>query len=167
MILSLKRLIAYWIDFVFLATVLVGLQWLLSGIASGFPFRFFDKGYEIEIWVLFTFSLPVWAYFIWCETHKRQTIGKRWLRLIVTNREGSKISFWQALFRTFIRLLPWELTHLIILVPDPWWAAEQAGNRPWIYIPNLLIVIYVAVLFANKGKRGVHDYMAKTTVKPL
>ena len=165
--LSLKRLIAYWLDFVILASVFVGLQRLLSNITSGFPFRFFDKGYEIEIWVLLTVSLPVWAYFICCETYKRQTIGKRWLRLIVTNREGSKISFRQALFRTFIRLLPWELTHLIILVPDPWWTAEQAGNRHWIYIPNLLMVLYVAVLFANKGDRGVHDYMAKTRVKQL
>lgn len=162
--LSLKRLIAYWLDFVLLALILVGLQWLLYKTTSGFPFDLLDKGYEVELWVLLSMSLPVWMYFICCELHKQQTIGKRLLKLVVMNKEGARINIYQALIRTFIRLLPWELTHVIILVPTPWWSIEEPRNQHLIYIPNILMILYILVLFANKGDKGVHDYITKTRV---
>ncbi|NBD28194.1 RDD family protein [Paenibacillus glycinis] len=165
--LSLKRLIAYWLDFVILAVVLVGVQLLLYTVTSGFPFDYFDKGFEIESWVVLSMSLPVWAYFISFEKARRQTLGKRLLKLVVVDERKSTLSFVQALGRTFVRLLPWELTHLIILVPDPWWDVEEPSNQALIFIPNLLIVAYIVVLFANKGRRGIHDYVARTKVKEL
>jgi hypothetical protein len=51
-------------------------------------------------------------------------------------KEGSKININQALIRTFIRLLLWELTHIIILVPKPWWSIEEPENQYLIYIPK-------------------------------
>ncbi len=165
--LSIRRLIAYWLDFVLLAIVLVSIQWLIYKTTSGFPFDFLNKGYEIEIWVLLSMSLPVWLYFIYCELYKQQTIGKRVLKLKVTNEEGSKININQALLRTFIRLLPWEVTHVIILVPKPWWNIEEPENQYLIYIPNIIMFLYILVLFANRGDKGVHDYIVKTSVKGL
>jgi len=162
--LFVRRLLAYWLDFVLLAFILAGLQWLLYKTTSGFPFDFLNKGYEIELWVLLSMSLPVWLYFILSEWYKQQTIGKRLLRLKVTNKEESKINIKQAVVRTIIRLLPWELTHLIILVPEPWWSIEAPENQFLIYIPNIIMLLYIAVLFANKGVKGVHDYLAKTRV---
>jgi uncharacterized RDD family membrane protein YckC len=165
--LSVRRLLAYWFDFVLLAIIFVGLQWLLYKTTSGFPFDSLKKGYVIEIWVLFSMSLPVWLYFIYCELYKQQTIGKRLLKLIVISKEGSKIDINQALIRTFIRLLPWELTHIIILVPKPWWSIEKPEYQFLIYIPNVLMFLYIVVLFANKGNKGIHDFIAKTRVKGL
>jgi uncharacterized RDD family membrane protein YckC len=98
---------------------------LLYKTTSGFPFNFLNKGYEIELWVLISMSLPVWLYFIYCELYNQQTVGKRLLRLIVMNKEGSKININQALIRTLIKLLPWELTHIIVLIPKPWWSIEM------------------------------------------
>lgn len=134
---------------------------------SGFPFDYLHEGIEIEIWVLLSMSLPVWTYFITFEMYKQQTIGKRLLRLIVMDKEGSKINFYQALCRSFIRLLPWELTHVIILVSQPWWSIEMPKNPYLILIPNIILVLYIVVLFFNRGKTGIHDYFAHTRVKEI
>mgnify|MGYP000911187519 CR=1 FL=1 len=162
--LSVKRLFAYWLDFVLLAVVLVGLQGLVYISTGGFPFDAFTKGYQIECWVLFSMSLPVWAYFVGFERYRRQTVGKRLLGLQVASGDGSAIRLRQAFGRTLVRLLPWELTHLIVLVPQPWWDVERPANGSLIYIPNALIVLYIAVLLANRGKRGVHDFLAGTKI---
>jgi uncharacterized RDD family membrane protein YckC len=140
---------------------------LLYKTTSGFPFNFLNKGYEIELWVLISMSLPVWLYFIYCELYNQQTVGKRLLRLIVMNKEGSKININQALIRTLIRLLPWELTHIIVLIPKPWWSIEMPENQYLIYIPNIIMILYIIVLFAKKGDKGFHDFIAKTRVKEL
>lgn len=92
MILALKRLFAYWIDFTMLAVILVSLQWLINAAASGFPFDDFDKGIEIELWVLATMSLPVWSFY--CDGAARWTdVWKKWLNLRVTNRRGSRSGY--------------------------------------------------------------------------
>lgn len=165
MILSLRRLFAYWLDFILLAAVLVSVQTLLYRVTGGFPFAYLETGLAIEGWVLFSMSLPVWVYFIVGEKATGQTVGKRLLKLRVTNRDGSNICWVQAFIRTAIRLLPWEMTHLIILVPTPWWNAEP-DHTYWILLPNGLILLYALYLFVNKGRMSVHDHVAKTTVEP-
>ncbi len=164
MTLALKRLLAYWLDFMILAICLAGIQWIIYILTAGFPFSILDTGIEIELWVLLTVSVPVWSYFILCELFTEQTIGKRILKLAVTNEEGNKITLKQAFSRTFIRLLPWELTHLIILVPEPWWNMQEPTNSYLIYIPNLMIILYLVILFATRGVKGPHDYISKTRV---
>lgn len=165
--LFLKRLVAYWLDIILIAFILIFLQLLMYKITSGFPFDYLQRGIEIEIWVLLSMSLPVWTYFISFEMCKQQTIGKRLLTLRVINKDGSKINFYQALCRTFIRLLPWELTHVIILVPQPWWSIEMPKNPYLILIPNIILILYIVVLFFNRGKTGIHDYFAHTRVKEI
>jgi Predicted membrane protein/domain len=162
--LAVKRLVAYWLDFVMLAGVLAGGQALLYLAAGGFPFDRFKAGYEIELWVLATMSLPVWCYFIGMEYKKGQTIGKRLLKLKAAERDGSRLTLRQAFVRTFVRLLPWELTHLIVLLPEPWWDADPAYPG-LIYIPNGLMLIYIAVLAATGGRRTLHDAAAGSRVR--
>ncbi|MGG6310405.1 RDD family protein [Paenibacillus macerans] len=165
--LALKRLFAYWIDFVILGTVLIGLQLLVYKIASGFPFDVFDEGYEIELWVLGTMSLPVWGYFIYFESRKQQTLGKKWLGLRVINAHGNPISLRQAILRTAVRLLPWELTHWIVLVPEPWWNTQTPGNQSWIYLPNGILLLYLVIIFSAKGSLACHDHVARTRVTEM
>jgi uncharacterized RDD family membrane protein YckC len=162
--LAIRRLAAYWLDFVILAGVLAGGQALLNLATGGFPFDRFKAGFEIELWVLATISLPVWCYFIGMEYKKGRTIGKKLLKLEVTEREGLRLTLRQAFVRTFVRLLPWELTHLIVLVPEPWWDADPA-NPQLVYIPNMLILLYIAVLAVSGGKRTLHDAAAGTRVR--
>lgn len=156
---------AYWLDFVLLAFILVGVQCLLYFVTSGFPFDSMKSGYWIEIWVLLSMSLPVWLYFICCELYKQQTIGKRMMSLKVTSNEGKKLTAKQAFLRTLIKLLPWEMTHVIILIPEPWFSKEEMPEHMFlIYIPNVMMLLYILVLLLNKGEKGIHDFAAKTMV---
>lgn len=160
----LKRLAAYITDFLILAVVLSGLQMLITLVTGGWPFDQFRTGLQIELWVLCTMSLPVWAYFIVYEFRRQQTVGKRLFRLRVVRNDGDRITLWQSFLRTFIKLLPWELTHLIVLVPVPWWEPGAEPNH-LIYIPNALILIYIICLFLTAGRKGPHDIVAGTEVK--
>lgn len=162
--LTARRLLAYWLDMTLTACLLIGAQLLLHTMFSGFPFDYLDRGYEIELWVLATFSMPVWMYFIWSELSLRKTIGKQLLGLKVISEKGPRLTFLQVLVRTFIKLLPWELTHLIILVPEPWWGADEPANVLWIYLPNAMMILYIAVLLSGRGVKGLHDYPARTGV---
>ena len=164
LILSLKRLMAYWIDFILLALILCGCQWFLYTLTAGFPFDQLKAGYEIELWVLATISTPVWVYFICSEYYYQQTIGKRLMKIKVESKDGSAVSLSQIVRRTAVRLFPWETTHLVILVPHPWWSSDESELSYFIYIPNILIMIYIMVLFVSKGKAAVHDRISNTTV---
>lgn len=79
------------------------------------------------------------------------------------------IAYWLDIIfiATFIRLLPWELTHVIILVPQPWWSIEMPKNQYLIFIPNIILILYIVFLFFNRGQKGIHDYFAHTRVKEI
>jgi len=162
--LFIRRLIAYWLDCVMLGACLIGAQFLLYTANSGYPFQAFDTGWKIELWVLGTMSLPIWLYFVGCEFKYKQTLGKRICNLKVTNSSGSAISLSQAIGRTAIKLFPWEVTHLILLIPDPWMWTETPSHAYLIYIPNVLLVLYVAVLGLTKGRLSLHDRLFRTHV---
>lgn len=163
--LSLKRLLAYWLDFTVLSLSLIGIQYFLYIVTSGFPFNYLDTGLKIIVWVFASMSLPVWCYFIFFEVKRKRTFGKMLLKLEVSTA-GNTITFKQGFLRTFIKLLPWELTHIIVLYPVPWWSGQEVSNFHLVLIPNVLMVIYIAVLFLSGGNKGLHDYIAKTEVVP-
>lgn len=163
--LTLVRLTAYGLDFIMLALVLVGLQLAAYHLTGGFPFDRLVKGYQIECWVLATMSFPVWMYFIVSEYFFGATLGKKLLRLSVTRRDGGRISFIQAAGRTCLKLLPWELTHLIILVPDPWWNVPEPPYPALVLIPNGMILLYIVFLLLNRGRLALHDVPAGTFVR--
>jgi uncharacterized RDD family membrane protein YckC len=163
--MKIRRLVAYWLDFVTLAAILVGFQGLLYLTTAGFPFDYLNQGYQIELWVLATISLPVWLYFILCESKKQQTLGKRLLNLKVVDRNQVKPTWKQILLRTAIKLLPWELTHLIILVPEPWYSIEGTpATESFIYLPNAIMLIYIIALLVGNGRQALQDYVANTMV---
>lgn len=162
--IALKRLIAYWVDFCLLAAVLVGAQWFLYTTTNGFPFNSFQTGYQIAVWVMLTISLPVWLYFILLEYYFGQTFGKKLLHIQVVGNRVRKFCLRQAILRTVIKIFPWELTHLIILLPEPWWSVDTPANMYLILIPNGLIVVYILFLFCNGGTRAIHDLAGRTRV---
>lgn len=161
MILAYKRLAAYGIDFLLLFIVLIPMQFLLSG-----SLHEFRTGWEIERWVILTMSLPVWFYFMLCEYKMSQTIGKKVLKIEVTNMKRKKLGIGQVALRTFIKLVPWELTHIIVLIPNPWWNNPN-DMRYLIFIPNLLMILYMVILLCTKGRKSLHDFFTGTRVIPI
>jgi uncharacterized RDD family membrane protein YckC len=59
-----------------------------------------------------TLVLPVILYFTLQEgSSKRSTWGKRRAGLLVVDDHGSKLSFWWAFLRSFLKFLPWQIAH--------------------------------------------------------
>jgi uncharacterized RDD family membrane protein YckC len=77
----------------------------------------------------------VWLYFAMQESSAEQaTVGKRILGIIVTNKEGGRISFAQATIRYFSK-----------------------------YLSSILIIGFIMSAF-TKNKQGLHDMIADTLV---
>ena len=105
----------------------------------------FRSGWNTEVYTLLTISLPVWLYFALFEISAWQaTPGKRLLRLKtldITTR--NRISFPQAVVRTLLKLLPWEIAHLTNNLPTPMWYDPNPGFRVGFMVVPMLVVIYV------------------------
>jgi uncharacterized RDD family membrane protein YckC len=69
-------------------------------------------GPGIWINILWNFSLPSWFYFLLCDRSRTgRTVGKRILKLQVVRQMGKRLGWGQALGRTAVKLLPWEIIH--------------------------------------------------------
>jgi len=160
-----RRILAYLVDYVLLFSVLVPLQGILYLVGRGFPYRLLRTGAQIELWVFLSISLPVWLYFALAESSSRQaTLGKRLLGLRVTNLHGDRIGFGRAILRTIIKLIPWELTHLSLMLPIPMWWDPQPRLRAGIVVVYAVIGIYLLAMFLNERRQSIHDLIAQTIV---
>jgi len=92
------------------------------------------------------------------------TIGKRLLRLSVTSLRHQRVSFGQALTRTAIKLLPWELVHLSAFAASTDLNQLSMIQTIGLGAANLLILLFVLVAVFNYGARSVHDFVAGTAV---
>lgn len=162
---SICRMGAYLIDIGFLYVAVLGSQFGLRAISKKFSFTRLKTGPQIERWVLLTVSLPTWFYFTLSEGSKRQgTIGKQLLGLQVTDMAGQRISFGRALLRTMVKLAPWEITHLSLMLPTPLFQEDEPEFRPGLIIANLLLIIYIALMALTPRKQSLHDLLARTAV---
>jgi uncharacterized RDD family membrane protein YckC len=110
-------------------------------------------------------SLPVWLYFSLLESSAVQaTLGKRLLGLRVLRLRGGRLSRGQALARTALKLLPWELTHVTLLLPTPIWADPQAGFRPGLIVVYGLLAAYLAAAVLTPRRQTLPDLAAGTVV---
>jgi len=162
---SVYRMGAYLIDIAFLYVTVLVSQLGLWVINKKFSFSCLKTGPQIERWVFLTVSLPVWFYFTLSERSKLQgTIGKQLLGLQVTDMAGQRISFGRALFRTMVKLAPWEITHLSLMLPTPLYQEDSPKFRPGLIVANLLLIIYIALIVLTPRKQSLHDLLARTVV---
>lgn len=167
--LALRRFLAYALDVVMAFAALAAPQFAAARLL-GFPSweRLGRNPYLVEAWVLATVSLPTWAYFTLADSSRaRGTLGKRLLGLCVVGRGGRRIGRRTALGRTALKLLPWELTHISIIVPNPLTlpGSEMAPSQlAGLVAANALIVAYVVGLVALGGTRALHDLPFGTRV---
>jgi uncharacterized RDD family membrane protein YckC len=162
-----RRLVAYLVDILLLFAAIVVTQFGLEALTGGLPMRLLTTGPRIEGWVWLSVSLPTYLYFTLSESSVHQaTPGKHLLSLRVTDTDGQRIGFGQALLRTIVKLIPWEVTHLSIFLPTPILMDGQGGFLPGLITANVLIIVYLAVIVMTAGKRGIHDLVASTMVLP-
>jgi uncharacterized RDD family membrane protein YckC len=160
----LRRGTAYVLDVAGLAILVVVTQGLWRwATAPWLPAP--ATGLEVEAWVLLSVSLPVWLYFSLLESSAAQaTLGKRLLGLRVERQHGGRLTWGQALARTALKLLPWELTHVTLLLPTPIWADPQAGFRPGFVIVYGLLAAYLAAAALTPRRQTLPDLATGTVV---
>lgn len=162
-----RRTAAYVIDVVLVASILMPIQALVFVIAWGSKRpEWLTTGPEIYAWEWVSVSLPVWIYFTWYESGPRgATIGKRLLGLRVTTPLGEPIRRGRAFLRTLLKLLPWEMTHVAVLLPTPMWdAGNDAAARPMLIISTVLFGAWFGAVLLVPKAQGVHDLIAGTLV---
>lgn len=157
-----RRAGAYVIDIVLLFAVLGPIGWLTQRTFGLSP----STGPQIWATLLLNFSLPSWVYFATSDASARgATLGKRWLRIRVSRNDDGRVGVTQALGRTGVKLLPWELVHV-----SAFGLAWSAGHFSIVQgvgltLANALALAYLAWAVATRGRQSVHDLLAGTVVR--
>ncbi len=121
---------------------------------------------QVVAFLLVTF--PILLYFAISEASAWQgTWGKRRFNLRVTDRNGARIHFGRALWRTTLKFLPWELSHTLI-----WQIAFSPDvNSVWIGYGFLLVYSLIGLslvcLLLSKRNQTAYDLLAGTYVMRL
>ncbi len=147
---------------------------LLFGVAAG-GMVFFGGGKlesgAINPWLgeligVITLTLPVATYFIVAESGDLQaSIGKRLVKIKVTDAAGNRASLRAVAIRTTVKLVPWEIAHLCIhhTISD---AGVGRPANPLLMIglitSNVLLLMSVSCVILRRDRRGLHDLVAGT-----
>lgn len=105
-----------------------------------------------------TVVMPVILYFSLQESSDRQaTWGKSRVRIKVVNKDGAKLTFWQAFLRACVKFVPWQIAHTSIIwisyvEPAP---ILLAGS----IMAQILVFIYALFIGLGKGHRAPYDWL--------
>ncbi|MDA3945166.1 MAG: RDD family protein [Helicobacteraceae bacterium] len=125
-----KRALAIFVDSIILTIVMFMIGLVIGGMLSD-P----ENVARISNFGMLINVVIVWLYFAMQESSAEQaTVGKRILGIIVTNKEGGRISFAQATIRYFSK-----------------------------YLSSILMIGFIMAAF-TKNKQGLHDMIADTLV---
>lgn len=151
-------MLAFIADIVILFAVLGPLGFLVQHALGYTP----TTGPEIWRVLVLNFSIPVWLYFWFSDASARgDTPGKRIFRIrVVADREA--LGPGRALARTAIKLLPWELAHLSAFALSSDLDSLSIVQSVGLVLSNLLMLLYLGMAFASRGRRSVHDILVHT-----
>lgn len=161
----LRRLVAFVLDWIVLFLVLVAPQAAIGLAWDGWPMNDVSNGYLAWGWVVLSVSLPSWIYFtVFDSTRDGATVGKRFLNLAVRNADGGELPRSRALVRTAVKLLPWELTHVMIFLPEPFGDEFTPFKTTMIVVVDALLLTWLAAPFVNPSRKAIHDLAASSVV---
>lgn len=124
----------------------------------------FEDGSELYRWDLLTLSIPVWAYFVVGDALRGGTLGKRLLGLEVRPVDAPRVGVNASFRRTAVKLFPYELIHVGLLVPQPLWTVQEPNFR-WPLMLGALLVAWSAMrLVRSPARQGPWDRAAGTVV---
>ncbi|MFZ1400871.1 MAG: RDD family protein [Candidatus Promineifilaceae bacterium] len=160
--LVIKRLAAYILDILLLFVLLAPLGFLLQwATGSSLP----QTGPEIWRTLLWNFSIPAWLYFGLSDgSQTGATLGKRLLKLKVVNNQNQRLSTGQAVLRTAVKLVPWELVHISAFALSEEMSVFSPMQTIGLAAANMLTLVYVVVAVFTSGQRSIHDFVAQSRV---
>ncbi len=169
--LALRRLLAFLVDYgvmvlfvVVISAVGFAIRSQLGVTSSGS--MTFQQRLLAQALVFATVMLPILLYFAVSESSRWQaTIGKRVLRLQVTDDHGGRPRLLRTLLRTAVKFSPWELAHTGVWhVPGTPFVSEPAAFSYGIWITALLLALWwFASIWLGDG-RTPYDRVAGTVV---
>ncbi len=169
--LALRRLLAFLVDYgvmvLFVAVVSAAGFAIRSrlGVTSSAPTEFQQKLLSHAL-VFATIMLPILFYFAVSESSRWQaTIGKRVLRLQVTDDHGGRPRLLRTLLRNAVKFSPWELAHTGVWhVPGTPFVSEPGAFSWGLWIAALLLALWwFASIWLGDG-RTPYDRIAGTVV---
>mgnify|MGYP001261762659 CR=1 FL=1 len=160
-----RRAGAYALDVLICAVAIQLGQWALF-FTWGDPRAQLDGGLQWFAYMWLSVSAPVYVYFAWAESSAGgATIGKRAASLVVRDGYGARVSFARALWRTFVKLAPWDLTHLVLCFPaPPWDGGPDFELRRGIFAVYALLALDLAAALMTRRQQAFHDLLAGTLV---
>lgn len=164
-----KRIIAYFLDcLICYSLVMLIIQWaLLSNLREmiGLTNDWFENSLNLQVYVLLTISLPVWFYFTYFDSKKSSgTIGKRIMKLTVTNIQKDRIGLKKSFLRTVLKLAPWEIAHIGVIFPTPLYFSQNPDIRLVTIIGIILLGIYMISIIIGSNGQSVYDKLLGTRV---
>ena len=167
-----QRLKAFLYDYIFVAAYI-----LLLVVVGGSVYRVFGPLDEISPMFTTAFSrdamafliliFPVMLYFAYRESApSTKSWGKYKAGIQVVKVNGNKITFWQALLRSFVKFLPWQIAHTCIFqiqVVEPRSTAYQM-TLVGFGLVYLLVGIYLVSAIVSKQNRTPYDFISGTYV---
>lgn len=88
------------------------------------------------------------------------------LRLSTRSWEGGALPRIRALRRTAVKLLPWELTHVMIFVPEPFGETLTPFKIAMIVIVDALLLAWFIAPFLDRRRRALHNRVTESDVVP-
>ena len=162
-----QRVRAFALDYIiilFYLAALTLLSLLINRLFSVNEWLFADRA-RAQLTGFFLNTLPVALYFVLGESSVQQaTWGKKRVGLMVTDTNRGRISFWRSLARTFLKFIPWELSHTLI------WQTYFSPQTNSLLINYGFILVYalvglsIASLLMTKKHQTLYDLLAKTYV---
>ena len=165
-----QRVKAFALDYIIILlylALLTLLSLLINWVFSGNEWLFADR-VRAQLTGFFLITLPVALYFAFGESSAQQaTWGKKRGGLMVTDTNGARISFWRSLARTFLKFIPWELSHTLI------WEIYFSPQTNSLLINYGFLLVYaliglnIASLLITKKHQTLYDLLAKTYVTKM
>ncbi|WP_296560348.1 RDD family protein [uncultured Acetobacterium sp.] len=155
----IRRFAALFIDYIILC-VYAGTLFLFSPMIGPLFQKSADQS---QILGLILLVIPVFLYFSIFEASKlKATPGKMLFHVKVVKIDEATFSYKNSFFRSFVKLLPWEIAHFAL-----WQIIFSTGDFLFfaeflLVMTNILLVIYMGFPFFNRRARAIHDIAAQT-----
>jgi uncharacterized RDD family membrane protein YckC len=161
-----RRVGAFALDFLIIA------GYILLVLAIGFGFRalmgeipLLASPLAMDVLAFTALVLPVILYFTLQEGSSRQaTWGKRRIKMKVVDAQGAGLNFWQALVRSVVKFLPWQIAHTSII--HIWFGDQSPVFLAGAVLSEALVVVYLLCLWLDKKHRAPYDWIAGSFVNP-
>jgi uncharacterized RDD family membrane protein YckC len=160
-----SRIAAYSLDIVLLFAGIMVTQALLRPVNPLLGPTRAATGWRVHLWVYASVSLPILLYFALCTGSKWQaTVGMHLLGIKVSGPSGAPIGIGQAVWRSLVMLIPFEVNHFVMFYPRPIWNDPKPGFRYGFIATSVLMIVYLASVLLTEHHQSIHDLLANTFV---